>query len=118
MRYTTSFGEGGEDAEVKGRLELAGDCLYLGSDDVGQRYPVVWPARTTWDAEDEAVIGPSGTRMAVGSEVYGGGGYHKVEDVGRSLGPEAEALATRCIDNTYGEVAFINNDHDAIELAE
>ena len=53
-------------------------------------------------------------RMPVGSEVDGGGGYHYVEDVERLLGAEAEALAARCVDNTYGEVAFVNNDDDGI----
>lgn len=118
MRYPTSASDGGVDAEVKGRLELAGDCLYIAFDEVRERYPVVWPAGTTWDAEDQAVVGPSTTRMPVGSEVYGGGGYYKVEDVKRSLGAEAEALAASCVDNTYGEVAFINNEKGAIGPAE
>lgn len=56
--------------------------------------------------------------MPVGSDVYGGGGYHYVDDVGRTLGSDAEALADRCIDNTYGEIAFVNNRDDAIGPAE
>ena len=118
MRYPTSTSEGSDDAEVRGRLELAGDCLYIALDEVDERYPVVWPAGTTWDAEDQAVISPSGTEMAVGSQVYGGGGYAKVGDVERSLGAEAEALVTSCADNKYGEVAFVNNERDAIGRAE
>lgn len=100
---------------MEGRLELAGDCLYIVPlDSRGVRYPLVWPAGTTWDAEEQAVIGPSRTRMPVGSEVSGGGGYHKVEDVKRSLGAEAEVLAASCVDNEYGEVAFINNQRGAV----
>jgi hypothetical protein len=114
MRYPTSASEGSDDAEVKGRLELAGDCLYIAFDETRERYPVVWPAGTTWDAEDQTVVGPSTTRLPVGSEVSGGGGYYKVEDVKRSLGTKAEALAASCVDNTYGEVAFINNEKGAI----
>jgi hypothetical protein len=120
MRYPESASNNeGEDAEVRGRLELdADDCLYVALDDAGERYPVVWPAGTTWDAESESVISPSGARMPVGSEVYGGGGYHYVDDVGRSLGADAEERAARCVDNTYGEIAFVNNGDDGIGPAE
>lgn len=103
------FGEG-SNSTVTGRL-------YVALDEIGERYPVVWPAGTTWDAESETVIGPSTTPMPVGSEVYGGGGYRYVDDVGRSLGAEAEALAARCVDNSSGEIAFVNNGDDAIRPA-
>lgn len=115
MRYPGSASsDGGDDAEVRGRLELEDDCLYVALDEIGERYPVVWPAGTTWDAEDHVVVGPSRARMPVGSEVHGGGGYRYVDDVERSLGAEATAFAARCVDNTYGEVAFVNNGEDAI----
>lgn len=115
IRYAeaTSGGDS-SDAEVRGRLELDGDCLYVALDEVGERYPIVWPAGTAWDAEEQAVVSPSTARMPVGSEVYGGGGYFFVEDVKRLLGAEAEALAGRCVDNTDGEIAFVNNGDDAI----
>ena len=115
MRYPeAASSDEGPDAEVRGRLELDGDCLYVTLDEIGARYPVVWPAGTAWDAEEQAVVGPSMARMLVGSEVYGGGGYFYVEDVKRLLGAEAEALAARCVDNAYGEIAFVNNGDDAI----
>jgi hypothetical protein len=114
MRYTASPSEDGAAAEVKGRLELDGECLYIALDEVGERFPIVWPTGTTWDPEDQAVIGSEGTRMAVGSQVYGGGGYSKVEEVERLLGADAKALAVSCVDNTYGEVAFVNNQSGAI----
>lgn len=119
MRYPErSASEDGNDAEVRGRLELDGDCLYIALDEIGDRFPVVWPAGTSWDAEEETVIGPSTARMPVGSEVYGGGGYFGVDDVERLLGAEAEALAERCVDNEYGEIAFVNNGDDAIGPAD
>lgn len=119
MRYPESASnDGGEDAEVRGRLELEDECLYVALDEVDQRYPVVWPAGTTWDADSETVISPSGARMPVGSDVYGGGGYRYVDDVGRTLGADAEARAAGCVDNSYGEVAFVNNGDDAIGPAE
>ena len=108
-------GVDGADAEVRGRLDLDGDCLYVAAlDEVGERYPVVWPAGTAWDAEAQAVVGPSDERMPVGSEVHGGGGFFYLEDVERLLGAEAEALAGRCVDNTDGEIAIVNNSDDAI----
>ena len=119
MRYPeAASSDGGEDAEVRGRLELDGDCLYVALDEIGERFPVVWPAGTTWDADDAGVISPNGSVMPVGSEVYGGGGYYYVDDVGRILGAEAEERAANCLDNAYGEVAFVNNGDDAIGPAE
>lgn len=118
MRYPeASASEEGSAAEVRGTLELDGDCLYVFLEEVDERYPVVWPAGTTWDAEEEAVVSPSGVRMAVGTDVSGGGGYHPVDDVERLVGPDAEALAARCVDNTYGEIALVNNSADGIRPA-
>ncbi|HWS59017.1 MAG TPA: hypothetical protein VN257_10790 [Actinotalea sp.] len=115
MRYPEApSGGGGLDAEIRGRLVLEGDCLYLTVDELGERYPIVWPAGTTWDAEHTAVVSPTGAQMAVGRDVDGAGGYLGVADVERSLGPEAAALAARCLDNTYGEIAFVNNGDTAI----
>ena len=115
MRYPEPApSDEGQDAEVRGRLELDGDCLYVALDEIGERFPVVWPAGSTWDVESERVISPSMTAMPVGSEVSGAGGYRYVDDVGRTLGTEAESLASRCVDNTHGEIAFVNNGEDAI----
>lgn len=106
--------EGGEGASVEGQLVLDGDCLYVAGHDGGERYPIVWPAGTSWDSASESVISPSGARMPVGSAVSGGGGTHYVEYVGSSISDDAEALVRRCVDNTNSEVAFVNNNDDAI----
>jgi hypothetical protein len=119
MRYPASESQpGGSDAEVRGRLELDGECLYVALDEVGERYPIVWPAGTTWNAETQSVISPMGTRMEIGSNVYGGGGYRYLADVALMLGADAEARAKNCVDNTYGEIAFVNNRRDAIRPAD
>ncbi|WP_372594614.1 hypothetical protein [Actinotalea sp.] len=119
LRYAAVSSDGGGMAAlVSGRLELVGDCLYLAVDEVGERYPIVWPAGSTWDGERRAVLSASGVEMPVGSEVSGGGGYLYVADVEASLGAEAAALAARCVDNSYGEVAFVNNDDGAIGPAD
>lgn len=83
-------------------------------DEVGELFPVVWLAGSTWEAESERVISSSLTAMPVGGEVYGAGGYRYVDDVGPALGAEAESLASRCVDNAHGEIAFVNNGEDAI----
>jgi hypothetical protein len=115
MRYPRpSDNEGGMDAEVRGVLELDGSCLYVAPDEVGERYPILWPARTRWDEENQAVISPMGEAMAIGEEVYGGGGYLYVRDVEHIAGPQASALAAECVDNTYGEIAVVNNFATAI----
>ncbi len=105
-------------AEVRGVLELDGECLYVALDEVGERYPVVWPAGTRWDAASQAVVTARGESMAVGGEIYGGGGYLYVDDVERIAGSQAAALAAKCVDNAYGEIAVINNAGTAVGPAE
>lgn len=105
-------------AEVRGVLELDGECLYVALDDVGERYPVVWPAGTRWDAANQAVVTVRGESMAIGDEVYGGGGYVYVDGVQRIAGSQAAALAAECVDNTHGEIAVVNNHDSAIGPAE
>jgi hypothetical protein len=115
VRHRQPIAIGGEDAALGGTLVLDGDCLYLGSPDgVGDRYPVVWPSQTTWDAERQSVVLPSGHAVATGESVSGGGGFHGLESVRASSGEEAEALVSDCLDNTIGEIAIINNFPDAI----
>ena len=105
-------------AEVRGLLELEGSCLYVSLSEVGERYPIVWPSGTQWSASGQAVVTPGGLSMAIGSEVYGGGGYLDLADVERIAGSQAATLAAQCIDNTYGEVAVLNNTDTAIGPAQ
>ena len=67
------------DALIQGVLELEGDCLYVRIDEVDERYPIVWPASTTWDAAQEVVITPMGDRLEIGDQISGGGGYFHAE---------------------------------------
>jgi len=62
-------------APVSGVLQLEGQCLYVVSDEAGERYPIVWPAGTRWDEANTSVVSPTGQLMPIGSEVSGGGGY-------------------------------------------
>ena len=96
-------------ALVSGMLQLEGSCLYVFSAEAGERYPVVWPAGTRWDEASKSVVSPTGEWMAIGGEVSGGGGYFYVPDVEHLVGPEAAALASKCVDNRYGEIAIVNN---------
>ena len=84
MRYPQHADDDeGMAAEVRGVLQLEGSCLYVFLDEVGERYPVLWPAGTHWDGENNAVVPPAGAPMPIGSEVYGGGGYLTVQDIER-----------------------------------
>lgn len=57
MRYPNQSGSGdGMAAEIRGVLEQDGDCLYVSLDEIGERYPILWPAGTAWDAEAAAVL--------------------------------------------------------------
>ncbi len=115
MRYPNSSGSGDQmDAEVRGVLELEGDCLYVALDEVGERYPVLWPSGTRWDDDDQAVVTPNGEALSADDEVYGGGGYLYVDDIERLAGADAAGLARECLDNTYGEIAVVNNSDSAI----
>ena len=105
-------------APVRGVLQLEGSCLYVFVDQSGERYPVVWPAGTQWDDPTQSVISPIGARMPIGDRVFGGGGYFYVPDIERIAGPVASALASKCVDNTYGEIAVVNNVDTAIGPAQ
>lgn len=115
MRHPEPSGtQDGMEAEVSGVLVLDDDCLYLSSGDVGERYPVLWPARTAWDAEREVVILSSGAEIAVGASATGGGGYLSASAVETIADSAAGEHAARCVDNTYGEIAVVNNYETAI----
>ena len=96
-------------ALVSGVLQLEGPCLYVVSDEAGERYPIVWPAGTRWDEANTSVISPTGELMPIGGEVSGGGGYFHVAEVEKLVSPEAASLASNCADNQYGEIAMVNN---------
>ncbi len=115
VRHREPEGTGGHDAAMGGRLVLEGDCLYLGPlEGQGERFPVVWPAGTSWDAESRSVILASGDYVAAGESVSGGGGAGELSSVGAVAGEEAEALVESCVDNTYGEITIFNNYDDAV----
>lgn len=56
----------------------------------------------------------TGHETAVGGLAYGGGGHHFVDDIETITGPEAANPDGRCVDNTYGEIAVVNNCDTAI----
>ena len=107
-------GEYGLDAGIRGVLQLEGDCLYVLRVEGDERYPVVWPAESSWNDEQHAVITPNGDRIEIGAEIDGGGGYFYASELEPLVGPEGAELAMRCVDNTYDEVAVVNNSASAI----
>jgi hypothetical protein len=99
------------DAEIRGILQLDGECLYVEGD---ERYPVLWPAGTTWNEDDRAVVTSAGETLRAGDAVHGGGGYLHLDEVARLAGDDAATLAGSCVDNTFHEVAVVNNTEAAI----
>ena len=85
----------GQDAEVRGVLQLDEDCLYLAPADIDERYPVIWPRGTRWNPALQAVSLPNGQTVQIGEEVAGGGGYPDIGDVERLSGVDSAALARR-----------------------
>ncbi len=107
-------GSGGMDAIVAGGLVLEDGCLYLAPGDAfdevppDQRYAVIWPYDTRWDAEAEAVLLRNGESVVVGDVVTGGGGYVTPE-AGAGVTQEVADEALRCAQNASpGEVAVFN----------
>lgn len=118
MRYPTlPNSDDGMAAEVRGTLQIEGDCLYVFVDEAGERYPILWPAGTSWNEQNQSVTPSAGSPMPIGSVVSGGGGYLHVGDVKRLAGNDAAAAASRCLDNQFGEIAVVNNQADAIVLS-
>lgn len=100
------------DALISGFLVLDGDCLYVEGE--VERYPVLWPAGTSWDESTSTVVTPARGSIAIGSAITGAGGYLDVDAVRRIAGDEAAEVALRCADNLYGEIAVINNQPSAV----
>jgi len=114
LRYPVGGNGDALDAPVFGTLELDEGCLYVARTDIGKRYPIVWPYGTTWDATAEVVVVPTGDRLAMGTDVDGGGGFFDVDAVDRIVDAAAEAVARTCLDSSSGEVAFVNDLDDGI----
>lgn len=114
LRHLAPSANGGEDAEIRGVIEIEGDCLYIADHGGGERYPVVWPASTVWGPQAGLVVLPNGDSVGHGDPVYGGGGYWYVDDVVAIAGEDAATRARKCVDNRYGEIAVVNNFADGI----
>ena len=100
-------------AEIRGVLQLEGACLYVSTAD-GVRYPVLWPAGTTWDELNQYVVLPGLVAIPMGNVVLGGRGFLNVSNVERLADSVAADRARECVDNTYDEIAVFNNQPDAV----
>ena len=114
MRHLPPFGAASDAAEILGTLVLEDACLLLVSLQ-GSRFPIVWPAGTTWDAEGQAVVLHSDTRVEIGSDIEGTGGYADTEQLVDWLGDEVAARADSCVDGDIDEVAYLENTPDAVQ---
>ncbi len=113
VRSNDDYGMG---AEINGTLVLDGQCLYVEVAELGERFPLLWPAGTAWDEGSQSVVPPTGAAIPVGQNVRGGGGYLKVSDVERLASSEAASAVESCVDNDYAEIAVLNNQDSAIAL--
>ena len=114
MRYpTTASTSGGLTTLLQGVLEVEGECLYLVQDAISQRFPIVWPAGTHWDAPTRSVVSPAGAVMPLGAAVEGRGGYFYLSDVNHLAGAAAWNLASKCVES-IGQIAVVDNSAAAI----
>ena len=90
-------------ARVMGTIDLDDrGCLVLELE--GIRYPIVWPAGTSWQPDPPAVLLPDSQIVEPGMSVLGDGGY--MESVTHMTGREVNDAA-RCAGPT-GEIAMFN----------
>ena len=115
MRYPTTGSPSGDlDTLLQGVLQIEGDCLYLELAALAQRYPILWPAETTWDEANQSVVSPVGEVIPMGSVIEGRGGYFFLSDVHLYGGTAASNLASTCLDNANKQVAVVRNTDTAI----
>ena len=82
MRYQeTSSTSGKVPNLLQGVLALDGDCLYLVQKGIEQHFPILWPAGTRWDLQNQSVISPVSGVTRIGGSVEGRGGYFYLSDV-------------------------------------
>lgn len=94
-------------AEVKGTVVFDSDtgCLLLELESV--RYPLVWPAGTTWRSDPPGVRLEDGQVVEPGTTVYGGGGYLDRGGIEWMAGATVADAAEACAGPT-GEIAIFN----------
>jgi hypothetical protein len=115
MRYPQASSPSGNlETLLDGVLQLEGGCLYLVQDSIGQRYPILWPAGTRWDGQNQSVVSPVGEVMPMGGSVTGRGGYFYLSDIHLLGGSAASNLAAQCLGNSSGQVAVVKNADAAI----
>ncbi len=115
MRFLQTTSPSGDvDTLVDGVLQLEGDCLYMVQAALAQRYPILWPAATRWDAANQSVVSPAGSVMPIGTAVQGRGGYFYLSDVHLLGGTAASNRAASCVDNSYQQVVVVKNTDAAI----
>lgn len=114
MRYQdTSAASGGLTTLLQGELQVEGDCLYLVQTSIGKRTPILWPAGTEWDAQNQSVVSAAGDAIRVGDSVEGRGGFFFLSDVDLLAGTAAWNLAVKCVDEN-GQIAVFENEGAAI----
>jgi hypothetical protein len=98
---------GGMAAEVRGILVFDADtgCLLLELE--GVRYPLVWPAGTSWSADAAGVRLDTGEMVEPGMTVHGGGGYLQRGGIEHVAGAAVADAAAVCAGPT-GEIAIFN----------
>jgi hypothetical protein len=94
-------------AEVKGTLVFDSDigCLLLELE--GVRYPLVWPAGTSWRSDPPGVLLEDGEVVEPGMKVYGGGGYLDRGGIEWMASAAVADAAEACAGPT-GEIAIFN----------
>src|SRR4051794_2876313 len=113
IRYQdASSASGGLSTLLSGVLQLEGNCLYLVQASLDQRFPILWPAGTRWDAANQSVISPAGEAIGMGDSVEARGGYFFLSDIHLLAGTAASNVAAQCLDGD--QIAVLKNTADAI----
>ena len=89
----------GESALAVGTVELVVGCLLLGDapTDPAEWPAIVWQAGTRWDPAKLEVILPNGTRVAIGTTIEAGGGFHSGASTATFISdPATQRRAAEC----------------------
>ncbi|NAZ77991.1 hypothetical protein GTQ99_21645 [Kineococcus sp. T13] len=89
-------------AAIGGPLAEVGACIGIGES------MVVWPDGVGWDEESQSLVLADGTRVALGSRVYGGGGSMPTSAINSLFDSQAAEGLRECEVEVGAEVMVFN----------
>ena len=99
--------DGGMAAAASGTLLIRDGCVFLGAGLDGRTQAVIWPAGTTLNDANDAVVLPDGRLLAAGSEIEVGGGSVPYDEALEWAVDSPSAAADACAKRATAESVFV-----------